>query len=199
MKNIEVPDAVFTRLQKLAVPLVDTPVTVLERLLNHYEERAGPEAPAGPSAMPPQAVPREGQRQPGAKRFAPKTPPSLRHTRVISADFAGRKAYGWNSLVREAHIEAVRRFGSVEAVRRVTKSQVMFGRATSAQEKKGYRYVAEINASIQNVGAEYSWSNTLRLAKMLKAPVEVEFEWLQRSEAAHPGKTGRLVWKPKEE
>jgi hypothetical protein len=31
---VEIPDALFLRLQKLAVPLVDMPVTVIERLLS---------------------------------------------------------------------------------------------------------------------------------------------------------------------
>jgi hypothetical protein len=42
------------------------------------------------------------------------------------------------------------------------------------------------------VDAEHAWSNTFRLAKALKVSVEVEFEWLQTSDAAHPEKTARL-------
>jgi hypothetical protein len=49
------------------------------------------------------------------------------------------------------------------------------------------------------VDAEHAWSNTFRLAKALKVAVEVEFEWLLRNEAAHPGKTARISWKPKDE
>lgn len=41
MPAIEIPDSLFTRLQKLAVPLVDTPVTVIERLLSSYEAQPG--------------------------------------------------------------------------------------------------------------------------------------------------------------
>ena len=37
MATIEIPDSLFARLQKLAVPLMDTPVTMIERLLGHYE------------------------------------------------------------------------------------------------------------------------------------------------------------------
>ncbi len=117
----------------------------------------------------------------------------------MTADFAGREADGWNNLVHVAHIEAVKRFGSVEAVRRISTAKMILGRASSDRAKAGYRYVAEINACIKNVDAEHAWSNTFRLAKALKVRVEVEFEWLQKSEAAHPGKTARLFWKPKDE
>lgn len=192
MAAIEIPDALFARLQKLAVPLVDTPVTVLERLLSHYEAQTGQV-----SAIAEQS--RANENRGPQREFKAATPPSLRHTRVIEADFAGRKADGWNSLVHVAHIEAVRRLGTVEAVRRITTAKMILGRASSDRAKAGYRYVAEINACIQNVDAEHAWSNTFRLAKALKVAVEVEFEWLLRNEAAHPGKTARISWKPKDE
>jgi len=176
----------FGRLEKL----VDTPLTVIERLLSSHEAQTG-QACAIES--------REGRRPQPQREFEPGAVPSLRHTRMITADFAGRKADAWNSLVRVAHIEAVRRLGSVEAVRRISTAKMMLGRASSERAKAGYRYVVEINARIQNPDAEHGWSNALRLAKALRAPVEVAFEWLQRSEAAHPGKTSRLLWKPKEE
>jgi|SRR5579872_2421269 len=194
MPAIEIPDSLFARLQKLAVPLVDTPVTVIERLLGSYEAQMGQ---AGATAGQPES--REGRKPPSQSEFEPRTVPSLRHTRILAAEFAGRKADGWNSLVHVAHMEAVRRLGSVEAVRRISTAKMILGRASSERAKAGYRYVAEINACIQNVDAEHAWSNTFRLAKALKVPVEVEFEWLPKSEAAHPGKTARLFWKPKDE
>jgi hypothetical protein len=194
MPAIEIPDYLFARLQKLAVPLVDTPVTVIERLLGSYEAQTGQ---ASPSTGQPES--RESRRPQHQSEFEPRTVPSLRHTRILAAEFAGRKADGWNSLVHVAHMEAVRRLGSVEAVRRISTANVILGRASSERAKAGYRYVAEINACIQNVDSEHAWSNTFRLAKTLKVPVEVEFEWLQKNEAAHPGKTARLFWKPKEE
>lgn len=38
MRELALPDDLFSRLQKLAVPLVDTPADIIERLLTHYEE-----------------------------------------------------------------------------------------------------------------------------------------------------------------
>jgi hypothetical protein len=194
MPSIEIPDSLYLRLQKLSVPLVDTPATVLERLITVYEAHV---PPAGQIALEPE--PAMLARSAPQREFEPSKVPSLRHTRVFAADFGGRKADGWNSLVHVAHIEAVRRLGSVEAVRRVTSANMILGRANSEQSKKGLRYVPEINACIQNVDAEHAWSNTFRLAKTLRVPVEVEFQWLQKSEAAHPGKTARISWKPKDE
>ena len=41
MPAIQIPEVLFERLQKLAVPLVDTPATVLERLIAVYEVHMG--------------------------------------------------------------------------------------------------------------------------------------------------------------
>ena len=194
MATIEIPDSLFMRLQKLAVPLVDTPAMVIQRLLNSYEAETGQAvASAG------QTGPREQRRAQPLSESEPGKVPSLRHTRILTAEFAGRKADGWNSLVHVAHIEAVKRLGSVEAVRRISTGKMMLGHANSERARAGYRYVPEINACIQNVDANHAWSNTFRLAKALKVPVEVELEWLDKREAALPGKTARLLWKPKDE
>lgn len=36
-KEIEISDSIFERLQRLAAPLIDTPESVIQRLLDHYE------------------------------------------------------------------------------------------------------------------------------------------------------------------
>lgn len=47
MPVIRVPDDVFRRLQRIATPLVDTPATVIERLLDSHEARADVSASEG--------------------------------------------------------------------------------------------------------------------------------------------------------
>src|SRR5262245_22440347 len=37
---VRIPDHVFQRLQRLGTPLVDTPTSVIQRLLDHYEATA---------------------------------------------------------------------------------------------------------------------------------------------------------------
>jgi hypothetical protein len=191
MTTLEIPESLFKRLQKLAEPLVDTHITVLERVLNDYESRkANNKPPMGTTE------PRKPTVDSGVLEFSPDAPPDLRHADVRMARFAGRKAFGWNKLVHEAHIEAVSKLGSIEALRNATRSNFIIGRAGSDDTKKGFRHVPAINISIQNVDAAHAWSNTLRLARHLHVEVAVEFEWKQKSEAVHPGGKGRLAWKP---
>jgi hypothetical protein len=48
MPVVRLPDDVFRRLQQLAIPLVDTPATVIERLLDLHEGKKRPStAPVG--------------------------------------------------------------------------------------------------------------------------------------------------------
>ena len=44
-RNFQLPDATFKRLQKLAVPFVDTPASVIERLLDFYESHQKKDSP----------------------------------------------------------------------------------------------------------------------------------------------------------
>lgn len=191
MPTLEIPEALFKRLQRLAIPLVDSHTTVLERILDDYESRR---RRSGPNSRT-----MDSQRSQGSVNgleFDPDAPPDLRHAGVLTARFAGRTATGWNKLVHEAHVEAILRLGSLDALRGATKSNFIIGRASSEETKKGYRHVPEIDISIQNVDAAHAWSNALRLARHLGVEVSVDFEWMQKSDAAHPGRKGILAWKP---
>jgi len=211
--TLEIPESLFKRLQKHAEPLVDTHTTVLERILNDYESRRNAKTEQPDDSPEEQLLKRifNESRRNGDNRasgpsapsldsevleFAPDAPPDLRHADVRVGRFAGRTAFGWNKLVHEAHLEAMSRLGSIEALRNVTKSNFMIGRASSEDTKRGYRHVPGMNISIQNVDAAHAWSNTLRLARHLRVEVHVEFEWKQKADALHPGRKGRLVWKP---
>lgn len=200
MPAIEIPDSLFRRLQKLAVPLVDTTASVLEKLADHFEacQRAGADEQlldrifgknAGRTVTEP-----ETKSKGTIPEFDPDAPPDLRHTRILSARFGGRTADGWNELVHVAHTEALVCLGSVDSLRGATKSNFVVGRASQEQMKKGYRYVPQIDISIQNVDAEHAWSNVLRLAKHLGVPVAVDFEWMPKADAARPGEKGCLSW-----
>jgi hypothetical protein len=51
MPVIRVPDEVFRRLQRIATPLVDTPASVIEKLLDSHESNQGPNATATRSSL----------------------------------------------------------------------------------------------------------------------------------------------------
>ncbi len=191
MPTLEIPDALFLRLQKLAVPLVDTKVTLLERLVDFYETKAQSELTKQP--VRPSSQKRNASE---TRELDPDVAPDLRHASVLAARFANRPATGWNKLVPAAHVEAISRLGSLSPVQGITRSNLIVGRPSSEDAKKGYRYVPEADISIQNVDAGHAWANALRLARYLNVEVRVDFEWPQKTDAAHPGEKGRLSWGP---
>ncbi len=69
--TLEIPDSLFVRLQKHAIPFVDlTPVSVLQRWADHFEGN-------GIGAITETKVPAPEN---PTKKFNPLTPPDLMHT-----------------------------------------------------------------------------------------------------------------------
>src|SRR5271170_598125 len=93
MEN-ELSKATFARLQKHAVPLIDTLETVVNRILDFYERENSPVRKKAPSEE--------------RLRFSPTTVPDLRHTKIISARLDGEELdVNWNSLL----VSAIRKSG----------------------------------------------------------------------------------------
>lgn len=182
MPVIRITDEVFTRLQRHATPFVDTPATVIDKLLDYYE--------AGHGAAPPTA---SQPTAPVASPFDPEDPPDLTHTRVIAAEFDGRSARYWNELVDVAHLQAMAKLKSFEELRKATRSHLAKGHFRDS----GFHYLPDINVSIQGIDSDLAWRNALHLARRISAPIRVEFEWRQKAGAAHPGKRGYMEWTPK--
>ena len=170
--QIRVPEHLWVRLQALAIPLLDTEITVLEKLLDFYEQKHASNTPKTDLELDPER------------------PQSLTHTRVESAKFCGQTAKNWNELVYVAHRFAFQSVGSFAALKSVTRANIAQGIRT----KSGYHPIAEIGISIQNVDSNQAWRNVLHLAKNLKGQVEVRFRWLDKESAAHPGKTAVMRW-----
>lgn len=189
--QIEIPEPLLKRLQKHATPFVDTPVNVIERWADFYEQhnqqKAGfkAEPTAANSKHRPLEIPH------GVRQFDPKRPPSLLHTRV-RGEFGATSFSNWNDMLRIAHIRAFKEAGAFEELRKMTRAQIRKG----AYSDEGYRFVPEIGVSIQGVDAGHAWEYALRLAIHLKVPVKAEIEWRNNDKAAHPGERGIMVWTP---
>lgn len=184
MPVVRIPDSVYERLQMHATPFVDTPATVIERLLNAYEAhltRTPPETrPPAPSPVDASPV----------VTLDPDDPPDLQHTRVLSAEIGGERASNWNELVTVAHRCALARLGSFDAVEEASRSNIVKGR----KEDDGYHYHRDVGLSIQYVGSNQAWRNSLHLAKRLGLPIHANFQWLDKPGASHPGEMGLLSW-----
>ena len=94
MPAIEIHEADFSRLQRIAVPLVDTPASVFSRLLDFYES-------IDKASEPVQLLP-----LPRSDVFGAQAIPPMVHTKLLSAKFGDIEPdkATWDSLVRLALI-----------------------------------------------------------------------------------------------
>ncbi|MCX6880198.1 MAG: hypothetical protein NTW21_41300 [Verrucomicrobia bacterium] len=185
--TIHIPERLFERIQKQAIPFVDlTPAAVIERWADHYD--ASIDLPIIPQERPPVLTTAivEG------KRFNPMNPPELFHTRVVG-QIAGREFNKWNDLVRLAHLLAFDRAGSLEGIQRISRANVRVGKGSG---QDGFHFIPAINASIQGLDANKAWECALHLAKYSEVPLIAKFAWRDNPKAAFPGESGVLEWTP---
>jgi hypothetical protein len=177
---VRISDLTFGRLQKHAVPFVDTPETVISKILEFYESHGHQQS----------STPKDRLHVTGGV-FDPDNHPDLHHTRIIAAEFDGRQASGWNELVRVAHARAMEHFRTFEALRSASLSNISSGQ----RNVEGFHYAPEIDISIQYADANMAWRNALHLARKLSCAIHAEFEWRNKKGAALPGQSGVLSWK----
>ena len=187
MPTVTLSDATFAELKSLAEPFVDTPESLVAALIHDEVERRG-------------ALVGENGKVAGSKdnvlQLDPQSHDDLGHTRLISATVNNRELPRpkWNSLMNHLHVLARKRLGSLDAIRRVSGANLK----QAKYEKDGYKYEPDGDFSIQGVGANAAWDNSLSVAQALKLGIKVKFEWRDKDGAAHPGETGVLEWTPTE-
>jgi hypothetical protein len=179
----EIPPQIFARLQKHAVPLVDSLESVLNRILDFYEANSGQE--------PDDDVVTDGK----IKDFPLSPPPNLTHTKILSAQFnrvnLTKAELTWNAILHQAVRFAYNKTKKHEDLHHIILVNFVFGK----KENDGYRYLPDVNLSIQGQDANGAWKGTVHIAKYFGIPFEIVFAWRVRGDAAHPGITGRFSFK----
>lgn len=167
----------FARLQALAVPLVDTIDTVINRALDALEvsKAAGPAEPSD-----------------GPRSFNPGAPPNLAFTTVRSVTLSGRrfppKDTYWNSLMNECIREAAKQGKTPIEINDL----ILVPSIVGQKEENGYKHIQEAGVSVQGQDANAAWRAIYRLATALNLAVEVSFVWQANPKAAFPGELGLL-------
>ena len=188
---IRIPEEIYKRLQALATPFVDTPASVIERLLDAYDgagqtEFGEAEGDATRSISVLSTAPLS---------MDPDEPDDLKHTRILRAtvEDVDVKRPNWNKLVGIVHEFAVNRM-DLDQLLAISPVNVVQGR----HNKSGFRYFPKADLSIQGVEANKAWQSVLELAQYLSMPLEIVFEWYDKEGAVHPGQQGRLSWAPED-
>ncbi|MGN6497873.1 MAG: T4SS efffector SepA family protein [Tsuneonella sp.] len=176
--KIDILDSDFPRLQALAQPFVDTPATVVSKLLDAFEGRQV-------DRTLPENSPRESS-------YSLEALPPLTHAKVMGGHFNGVKPskHNWDSFVRHSLIEVLKKAGSVDDLRRLSGANIREGRF----EDHGYKYVPEHRLSFQGVSAEDAVKIIGRCGRALNVPFEIEFVWRDKPDAHRPGERGRIKY-----
>jgi hypothetical protein len=173
MPTAELSEQLFARLQKHAVPLVDTLESVIARGLDALEVGRADTVPAsGPTA------------------FDPENPPNLHHTTPKRVRLNGKllpqgETY-WNYLMY-ACVRAAAESGLNPAK---VKGLMVVPAVIGVKTDNGYRPIPEAGLSVQGQDANGAWKQAQHIAKAMGFKLEVEFTWQNVEKAAFPNLSG---------
>ena len=174
---IELPDELFEKLQKHAVPLIDTTLSVIERAVRALE--AGDEEPSYGAA-----------KTNGPRTFNPAAPPNLTFTKPRSAKINGRPLpYGqayWGTILFEVIKEAARRGVSTEDLLDL----ITVNSQRGDRHDNGFTFIKEADLSIQGQDANGAWRQTYVIASSIGIPIEMVFAWQNNPKAPMPNTVG---------
>lgn len=176
--TITISDQLFTRLQALAVPLVDSIETVIERAVCSLEGSVQPAERHSTIAS--------------TLTFDAASPPDLSFTMVRSARVNDRQIprgeANWNAIMLEVLRAAAARGVKGQALLDMCVINSKLGQ----HETGGFKYVDGGGVSVQGQSANGAWRQISATARALNIQVEVAFGWSDVPRAKHPGRSGLL-------
>jgi predicted CopG family antitoxin len=189
---IQVSDEVYRKLKEKAKSPKDTPSHVIASLLGIKEDiQDTPQDKTIEESPVPEISIKDSQFDETLK-IDPEAPEDLYFTTIIQGHFGNRPVSTWNELIDTAHIVAVEKVETYDAVKKISDSDIVMG----SYSENGFRPIPSIGISIQGDSPNLAWRNALHIAKKLNVLVEIVFEWDKKFTAARPGSKGVLAWVP---
>jgi hypothetical protein len=177
----ELKPATIARVARHAKPFVDSFDSVINRILDVYEQSTESEASTA------------AQNDIEIKNFDPGAPPHLTHTKVLSITFNGTKfppeLTTWNSLLLEAIRTARKRITSDQGLKEAIIVNFIIGKKID----DGYRYLDDVNLSVQGQDSNGAWKGAYHIARKLGIPLDVVFVWRDKDGVANAGAKGRFL------
>ena len=170
--QLNVSAATFARLQRCAEPLVDNIESVINKLIDRFENIPGAPAP------------------PTIPKVLPGTPPDLTYTKLLTAEINGQplKKVDWNALlIAMVELAATKATPGEEVA-----DLVIANRVVGSKTNNGYRFVPSAGISVQGQDANACWKAVAHIASKLNVSVKVSFRWYDNEKAANPNETGKL-------
>jgi hypothetical protein len=183
MHTYSFDDALFARLQKHAIPLVDTLGDVISRALDaleQTEEKAG--AGSADSDI-------------SHKKYDGQNPPNLTHTSLLAMSVGGKlvlKGVSWNGLMVEVIRTAGKQGWSGDKLLALMEVPAEIGESNHYS----YTFVSEANLSVQGQNANRAWKQAYRIAKEVGLPIQASWVWQHKPHASEPGVKGQMSYRP---
>ena len=179
MHSIQLSDGVFSRLQGFGAALVDTPDTILTRLM----DAAAPHPDTGRIANLP---------------CDPFDLPDLRHTKVLSTVLDGLPMGhpSWNALAQQLLLELLTRGEPSQVLAVGERCGIRL--VTGQKRDEGFRPLGPLPdqttwVSYQGLGATACAKASVALACCLHSRLDVIFQWREsKPDALHPGQIGEI-------
>ncbi len=180
MPTIRISDGTFRALQEMAEPLVDTPGSVIDRLVREHRERTG-------ATVEPEQDPRTAP----ARAFDPASPPGLTHTMIDKASVDGKplERLRWANVL----LHVIKAVGARGYSGQALVDSLNINARTDVFEERGYKHYPELGLSIQGQAAQDAWRETARLALQHSIPLEIAFHWRDKPAADYPGGKGTMT------
>ena len=178
MPMIEISDSDFARMKRIAEPFVDTPKTIVSKLLDHFEARS-----TGTDVKP-------SKRSEHVEVYPFEAPPPLVHVKFISGVIGQNspKTQSWDAMVALCLELCLEYRDDVEWISHQIDLNIVRGKKTD----EGYKYLKEKDVSYQRVSAQHAASVIGKCSKLLGEGAYVDFIWRQKEDAYAPGKIAGL-------
>lgn len=175
MPQIEISDGDFLRLQAIAVPLVDTPASVVNRLLDMHDGQTT-----------------EDKKSKNIKVYGFDAPPPLVHVKFISGIIGVHQPekQNWDSMVNLSVKLTHKQEKSVERLAKILDLNI----AKGLKDDEGYKYLPDLKLSYQGVSAKHAAKVIGNAARYLKEGAHVDFVWRQKDGAFAPGQIAALSY-----
>lgn len=188
MPTAEISDLTTSRLQAIAVPLVDTFDTVIARLLDHWDVTKSDQ----PKVVKPGEA--TGMKEDGRTMvFDPATPPQLNFTTCIQVIINGKKlAKGegyWNTMMNTMIREVYAKGHNAQAIYDMLFVNAEVGEKT----ENGYKYLEDVGLSVQGQDSNAAFRQAYQLAALNGITFEVWFKWQDNEKAAYPNREAVLA------
>jgi hypothetical protein len=187
MPNAEISDLTSSRLQSIAVPLVDTYDSVIAKLLDHWDLTKR-EQPKVLRQNEPIMVLSDGTME-----FSPANPPQLNFTTCHQIEVNGailpKSETYWNNFMTAIIREVHKRGHNAKAIY----DMLQIANAEIGEKvDNGYKYLASIGLSVQGQDSNAAFRQAYQLAVLNGIKFKIFFSWQNNEKALYANQRGYM-------